>query len=244
MALQEEGLYLLPNLLHQDGEIDKAFCKEVFHLVPLLDGLLAESEKGGRHFLRHFSYPNGRSFRDIPIQLVNEHSSQGEMKQIADKIEKGGKWGLVSDSGLPILADPGSHLVALCQRKRIAVHPFPGPSALLYGLFLSGFSGQKFAFHGYLPRPEGELKKTLLSLEKTSISSRQTQIFIEAPYRTEKLVECALSLFHPKTKFALFWELTSPKEGGRIDTVENWLSSPLPSMKKKMAIFLLEAGHR
>ena len=120
----------------------------------MLTGLIAESEKEGRRFLRRFAYEEGRSFRDIPIEILNEHSTRVDLASLKHLLKKGGKWGLVADVGLPTLADPGADLVFSCHAEKIPVYPLPGTSSIFYALMLSGFSAQNFAFQGYLPRKE------------------------------------------------------------------------------------------
>lgn len=236
------GLYLLPNLLDEAGSHQESFPVCIDEVVPALDGLIAESHKGGRRFLRRFCYPEGRSFREVPISLLNEHTTQAEVQALLKPLRRGERWGLVSDAGLPIFADPGADLVFLCQKDRIPIHPLPGPSSILYALMLSGFSAQNFAFHGYLPRQDVELKQKLVRIEQIAKREKQTQLFIEAPYRNLKLMEKLLRELQPTTYLAVCWNLTAPSQGVIVDRIAKWRRMALPSLKKIPAVFLIAEG--
>lgn len=233
------GLYLLPNLLSPDA-VDQHSCLGALQpLVLALDGLIAESEKGARQFLRRFGSLHSAPFNELPLALCNEHKGPDEIADLTAPLEKQEAWGLLSDAGLPIVADPGSDLVFLCRKKKIPIHPLPGPSSLFYALMLSGFPAQNFAFQGYLPRKEEALRKKLTLMERAAKKEGQTQLFIEAPYRTDKMIENALNCLEEKTYFAVFWNLTAPSEGGRVDRVSCWKKGPRPCLKKVPAVFLM-----
>lgn len=206
-------LYLLPNLLHPEA---------IFHFEPPhLDALIAESDKGGRHYLKRFSIPS------IPIYLLNEHT-----KDLDSLIRlEHPSVGLISDAGLCCLADPGSNLVSLAYQKGIQVDAFPGPSAIFLGLMLSGFSGQQFTFHGYSPR------ETLPWLKK--LPKQVTHIFIEAPYRNQKLLQLLISSLHPQDRLCIGIALTGPEQKVITQTIAQWKKAPLPDIQKKPTIFLI-----
>ncbi|MEM7174722.1 MAG: SAM-dependent methyltransferase [Chlamydiota bacterium] len=233
------GLYLLPNLLNPAGAHRDNFPACMSDMVPVLDGLIAESQKGGRRFLSRFCYPQGKSFREVPIALLNEHTTQSEMQALIEPLKRAEKWGLISDAGLPILADPGADLVSLCRKKCIPVHVLPGPSSLLYALMLSGFSAQNFAFHGYLPRRDPQLKRKLAQLEQATKCERQTQLFIEAPYRNLKLMETLLGQLQPTTYLAVCWDLTAVSQGVIVERIAKWRQISAPPIKKIPAVFLI-----
>lgn len=238
----KEGLYLLPNLLDETSSYRENFPTCLDEVIPSLDGLIAESHKGARRFLCRFCYPENRSFREVPISLLNEHTTQTELQDLLVPLKRGEKWGLISDAGLPIFADPGSDLVFLCQKNRIPVHPLPGPSSIFYALMLSGFSAQNFTFHGYLPRQDAELKQKLWQMEKRVRLEKQTQLFIEAPYRNLKLLEVLLRELQSTTYLAVCWNLTAPSQGVMIDRIVKWKQRPLPPLKKMPAVFLIADG--
>lgn len=124
MTNKTPHLILLPNLLDEEEKhFENYLPKSVEYWVRQLDGIIAESEKGGRYFLRRFSYPEGRTFRDIPIKLLNEHTPDAELSALLEPVLQGQIWGLVSDAGLPCVADPGAKLVYLARKKQVALKP-------------------------------------------------------------------------------------------------------------------------
>lgn len=226
------ALYLLPNLLAEEANPELFLPASVAHAVRTLDGLIAESEKGGRHYLRHFL----PQFRDLPLRLLNEHTQIAELEELIAPCVRGETWGVVSDQGLPCLADPGADLVALAHRKKVPVEVFAGPSSLIFALMLSGLSAQAFAFHGYLEREAEPLKKQIKALEERSQHS--TQVCIEAPYRSQKLLETFVSLLHPNTRLCIASDLTLPTQLVLSQPIRTWKAAPLPSLKGKPTVFL------
>ena len=226
-------LFLLPNLLGEEAVLEDWLPSSVARAISGLDGLIAESEKGGRHYLRRFAFPAPKTFRDIPIVLLNEHTK--EIKELLAPMLQGQTWGIVSDCGLPCLADPGAALVFHAREAHVAIEAFVGPSSLILGLMLSGFPAQRFAFHGYLDR---ELKQVAI-IEKRSREDKSTQLFIETPYRTQKLLTQLLEKLHPKTQLCIAWDLTLPTQGVITQKVAEWKQKPLPALDKKAALFLI-----
>jgi 16S rRNA (cytidine1402-2'-O)-methyltransferase len=233
-------LYLLPNVLDKSLSHRPFFPPVVEEVVSFLDGLIVENEKEGRHYLKRFSFPKPKTFRDIPLHLLNEHSSPEEIYALLFLLKKGGKWGLISDAGLPILADPGAELVLKAQELGISVTTFPGPSSIIYALMLSGLSAQCFAFQGYLPRNQEALEKKLVELITLSQKFDQTQLFIETPYRTEKLLHILISLLPPFFHLSVAWDLSLPTQGVITQKVKIWRTCSLPHLQKKPAVFLFK----
>lgn len=227
-------LYLLPNLLGEQEKWEAVLPASVSNAVTQLDGLIAESEKGGRYFLRRF--PLKKPLQQMPIALLNEHTQDKELAHLLEPVKRGETWGVVSDAGLPCLADPGSALVLRAHQLGIRVVTFPGPSSVTHALILSGLPGQRFAFHGYLNRERAE---HLLTLERRSQSDQATQLFIETPYRNLQTAEAALSTLSPDTLFCIAWDLTLPTECVITQPIQKWRQSALPDIHKKPAIFLL-----
>lgn len=231
----DKKLLLLPNALDPNLDSGEFLIPVLSDVVPHLSGIIAESEKGARFFLKRFTYPAPKTFREVPIHLLNEHSSAKDVQDLLKLLQKGGTWGLISDCGLPILADPGSELVRLAQRAQILVQAYPGPSSIVMALMLSGLPGQSFTFHGYLPRETHELRKKLATLQRF----KQTHLFIEAPYRTEKLLAFLLSELREDLTLCVAWNLTLPDQGVIVKTVKEWKKGSLPDLKKKPAVFVL-----
>ena len=209
-------LYLLPNSLHEESKWS--------YTPPHIDALIAESDKGGYQYLKRFGMPK------VPIYLLNEHTDKPAelLKIVEDNV------GLISDAGLPCLADPGSPLVAAARKKGIAVEAIPGPNSIVMALQLSGFSGQVFTFHGYFPREEKDLAAKIRSLPKA-----MAHLFIETPYRTEKLFRMLLGILQPQDQMCIACELMGPNEFVETHSVQEWKNRSIPSGKPR-AVFVIQ----
>ncbi len=208
-------LILLPNILHEESTWS--------YTPPHIDALIAESDKGGYQFLNRFKLPK------CPVYLLNEHTQKpAQLIKIQEETV-----GLISDAGLPCLADPGALVVQAARRAGIAVEAIPGPSSIMMALQLSGFSGQAFTFHGYFPREE----KILASLLK-KLDPNYTHLFIEVPYKTEKLFELLIKYLPLHAQLSVALELMGPHSKVRTDTIEGWKKKPLASSKAR-AVFLI-----
>lgn len=175
----------------------------------------------------------------MPIALFNEHSQEGDIDFLLEPIRRGERWGLISDAGLPCIADPGSKLVMRARQSGIVVQAFVGPSSLLIALMLSGLPGQRFSFLGYLSKEAEERQQQINNVEKKSKKENATQIFIETPYRNMQLLEALLSELDDETLLCVAWDLTLPTQGVVSQKVQLWKKSPLPNLAKKNAIFLI-----
>lgn len=228
-------LYLLPNLIHEEEAVSElpAILNEI---VPTLDGLIAESEKEGRRFLKHFV--SKEKLHSFKIKELSEHTKEGEYEELLKPLLQKERWGFVSDAGLPCLADPGSHLVYLARKAGIYVDAISGPSSLILALLLSGLTAQKFSFHGYLPKSGEELRKALLHMERSSKEEKATQLWIETPYRSEKLFSAILEVLHPDTLLCLALDLKGPLEFIKTQKIANWKKQAAPVLKLR-AIFLI-----
>jgi len=241
MMHKKPGLLLLPNLLDEEGAAEAFLPASIFQAVPHIDGLIAESEKGGRKFLKRFTFPAPKTFRDVPIALLNEHTTGKELERLLSPLIKGECWGVVSDCGLLCLADPGAKLVQSARQLGIEMEAFVGPSAIIMALLLSGFSGQSFAFHGYLEREASKLKGQIQLLEKRAQQEKSTQIFIEAPYRNQKLLEYLLAVLQDKTRLCFACDLTMSSQEVFVKTVAAWKKATLPFLDKRPAVFLVDS---
>lgn len=209
-------LYLLPNVLHEESSWS--------FTPPHIDALIAESDKGGYQYLKRFGLPK------VPIYLLNEHTEKpSELLKIPEE-----NVGLISDAGLPCLADPGSPLVTAAHKKGIEVEAIPGPNSLMMALQLSGFSGQAFAFHGYFPREEKDLIAKIRSLPKG-----MAHLFIETPYRTEKLFKMLLKALQPQDQLCVACELMGTNAFVKTHSIQEWKNRSLPSGKPR-AVFVIQ----
>lgn len=217
-----QTLFLLPNLLDKESTWS--------YDPPHIDALIAESQKMGHQYLKKWGYST------LPIYLLNEHTTSREIEELI--CIKQEKVGLISDAGLPCIADPGSSLVFLAHKKGIEVVAIPGPTSIIMALQLSGFNGQHFTFHGYLPREEHKCKKKLNTLE-----AHCTHIFIETPYRTHKSFEKLLKSLNYQDQLCIALELMSPHQWVKTLRVGKWDAQGLPKGKLR-ALFLIQKHNR
>ncbi len=231
-------LLLFPNLLDETLSHELFLPVSVDRAVSTIDGLIAESPKGGRAFLRRFSFPEAKDWREIPIKLLNEHTKKEEIEELMLPLKKGERWGLVSDCGMPCLADPGAQIVLRAHELGIKVETFSGPSSLLFALVLSGLPAQNFAFHGYLEKERERLIEQIKRLEQRSAKERATQLFIETPYRSQKMLESLVSTLQERTLLSVAWDLTLPTQNVLTQPISSWKKKPLPNLEKKPAVFL------
>ncbi len=235
-------LYLFPNLLAELESHASQLPHSVDVAVAQITSLIAENEKEGRRFLRRFQYPPPKTFRDISIFLLNEHTTDSDKKELMKEMRKGGIWGLVSDCGMPCLADPGADVVLMARQSGIKVETFAGPSSILLALVLSGLGGQHFTFHGYLPKEEPQLIAELKRLEKLSSKEKSTHLFIETPYRNGRMVEKILSTLEPQSWLCIACDLSAPTEYVQTRRIKEWNKNPLPQIDKRPAVFVIKGG--
>lgn len=233
---EKPALLLLPNLLGEHRYVDVFLPSSVSKAVQSIDGLIAESDTEGRRFLKRFE--TKKPAMEIPIALFNEHTPDDHIDFLLEPILQGERWGLVSDAGLPCIADPGSKIVHRARQKGVHIQAFVGPSAILMALMLSGLPGQKFYFNGYLDRQSDALAVQIKNMAASSQKEQSTQIFMEAPYRNMATLETVLKLLPNEAWLCAAWDLTMPTQGVICQTVQSWKKSTLPNLDKKPAIFL------
>ena len=201
--------------------------------------------------IRHFIVENVRTARrflkkvepsividDLVFYELNKHTSPEQVSGYLKPLAAGEPVGVISEAGCPAVADPGADVVALAQRKGYPVVPLVGPSSILLSVMASGFNGQSFAFHGYLPIEAGERIAAIKRLEGRIYTENQTQLFIETPYRNRKLAEELIKLCRPSTKLCIASNLTCADEFVRTRPVKEW-AGKLPDLDKKPTIFLI-----
>lgn len=228
-------LYLLPNLLGPVDHPELFLPQSVFETVKKLQGLIAEDEKEGRAYLKLF----GIKPQNFPIRVLNEHTKKEELESLLEPILAGESWGLISDCGLPCIADPGSQLVLRARQKKIGIKTYPGPSSIMMALQLSGLSGQSFAFHGYISRDDKP--KDLKKWERRSLEEKETEIFMEAPYRNLSTFQKCLEILDKNTLFCLASDLTFPSEKVQTLTIAKWKEEAPPEIDKHPTLFLFTA---
>lgn len=231
------ALLLLPNVLGAVKYHAPFLPSSVDKAVASLDGLIAESSDGGRRFLGRFK--TKKPYHEMPMALFNEHTPDSEIDFLLEPIRKGERWGLISDGGLPCIADPGAKLVSRARQSGIVVQGFIGPSSILLSLMLSGLPGQRFSFCGYLDKDPVSRVKEIKELEQRARKEQSTQIFIEAPYRNQHLLHSLIESLQDDTWLCVAWDLTLPTQGVVSQNLKLWKKSPLPNLEKKNTIFLI-----
>lgn len=202
-----------------------------------LDYFIVENVRTARRFLSAAKI--GRPIEELEFAECNEHTTALDIEPLLRPILEGRSAGIISEAGLPGVADPGADVVALAQKKGIEVIPLVGPSSILMALMASGQNGQSFAFNGYLPIKPAERAKALRNFERRALTEGQSQIFIEAPYRNEKLLRDMLATLSGTTRVTVAVDITSPTQIIRTLSVEQWRKTPLPDMHKRPTIFII-----
>ncbi|EKX89877.1 tetrapyrrole methylase family protein [Alloprevotella sp. oral taxon 473 str. F0040] len=173
---------------------------------------------------------------------MGKHADRARFSEYLNPLRKGEDVGVISEAGCPAVADPGADLVAIAQQEGLKVVPLVGPSSILLAVMASGFNGQSFAFHGYLPIDGGARSKRLKQLESRSREEHQTQLFIETPYRNAKLFADILSACSPKTRLCVAAGITTDQEWICTRSLKAWKQTGFPDLGKTPAIFLIYAG--
>jgi 16S rRNA (cytidine1402-2'-O)-methyltransferase len=228
-------LYLIPTPLGDDAmETIPSYVQEITHS---LSHFIVERAKTARHFIKATKHPI--PMPELELVELNEHEQTEAVVFFKAMVKADQSVGLMSEAGCPAVADPGAAIVALAHQLGVTVVPLVGPSSILLALMGSGFSGQQFCFHGYLSakQPAAELKQ----LETESQRKKQTQIFIETPYRNRAMVDAAFKNLAPNTRFCIAMDLTLPTEYIKTYKISEWKSVELPEIHKKPAVFLLFA---
>ena len=231
-------LYLIPVPL---GLVAPQLClpPDVLAVIRPLTHFVVEQAKTARAFLK--AAGTEQPLQALQLSELNEHTRREALEALLQPLFDGHDVGLLSEAGCPAIADPGADLVALAQARGLRVVPLIGPSSLLLALMASGLNGQCFAFHGYLPAKEGERLKALRDLESESRKKRQTQIFIETPYRNLALFESLRSNLNPATRLTVATDISLPGESIRTLSVQAWKKMAPPDVERRPTVFLILA---
>ncbi|WP_286898488.1 MULTISPECIES: SAM-dependent methyltransferase [Sphingobacterium] len=231
-------LYLIPVPLSDDAAF-QSFTPYLVETINLLDEYIVENEKTARKFLKLAGLKIPQS--ELTIHDYGKHvRDKGNINDFFEGLKQGKSVGLMSEAGCPGVADPGASIVARAHQLGIKVVPLVGPSSILLALMASGFSGQKFAFHGYLPIDKIDRAKEIKNLEQQSAREKQTQIFIETPFRNNQLLADLLKICKPSTLLCVASNVTAADENIQSLTVGEWRKRSY-DYHKKPTIFLLYA---
>ena len=228
-------LYLIPTPLGENAV--HTIPPYVIEKLHQLDFFIAERAKTARAFIKT-THPT-KPFADLHFFELNKRTTPEEITTFLQPVENGNDMGLLSEAGCPGVADPGAAIVKLAHQKGIQVIPFVGPSSILLALMASGMNGQGFSFQGYLSAKKPELARDLKRLEQLSRKHRQTQIFIETPYRNMGMIEEALKVLSPETRLCIAADISLDSEFILTQKIKEWRKTKLPNLHKKPAIFLI-----
>ena len=228
-------LYLIPNFLASDNA-DNFIPELVREKIHHLKIFIVETEKDARALIKKLKIFTPQN--ELTILLWNEHSDKTKVNDFLKLFEKGNDVGIISDAGLPCVADPGNEVVAMAHKKNIEVIPLPGSSSILMALMASGMNGQSFVFHGYLTINKIERAKKIKHLELDSRSKNQSQIFMEAPYRNNQLFEEVLKTCSPDIRLCIASNISAANQLIKTKTVKEW-SSQKPELHKIPTIFII-----
>jgi len=235
--LKKATLFLIPAPLG-DAPLNEIMPEIVKRTISGLTYFIVENEKTARRFIKRICPDKKQS--EIVMYQLDKHQKSAYLQDYIQVLLQGSDMGLLSEAGLPAVADPGGLVVALAHQKNIPVKPLTGPSSLMLALMGSGLNGQKFSFEGYLPKESSELKRKIKYLEQVSAKNNCTKICIETPYRNQKLLQSFLKYLHPDTQLCIACDLTLSTEFIKTMPVKKW-SKHLPDLHKRPTVFLFQA---
>ena len=229
-------LFLIPAYLSDESPIDY-FAPSIKEYILKTDYFFVENEKTARKVIKFFAPEKRQS--DLKLFLLDKYSESNDLKEAQKLMKSGQDFGLLSEAGLPCIADPGNLMVKWCHENNIKVIPINGPSSIILALISSGFNGQEFTFHGYLPIDKEQKKKQILFLENQVQKSGYSQIFMETPYRNNQLLEDLIKFLNPNTKLCIAANINHPTEEFiKTLKISVWKNKK-PELHKIPAVFVL-----
>jgi len=228
-------IFLIPVTLG-DEDYRRVIPEKVLAVTRSLRLFVVEDLRSSRRYLRLID-------KDFPIDEtifheLNEHTNESEIGQYLETVMKGSNMGIMSEAGLPGIADPGAKLISIAHRKKIRVIPLTGPSSILLAIISSGLNGQNFTFNGYLPVKPADRASRLRELEKKSRDG-YAQIFMETPYRNQRMLESILSECSNETLLCIAMDITLPDENIRTMTISEWKKNQ-PSLNDRLVVFIIQ----
>ncbi|MFK2821010.1 SAM-dependent methyltransferase [Flavobacteriaceae sp. LMIT009] len=236
MQTTQGSLYLIPTRLGDNAPLE-VLPISVKKIIEKVDDYIVENEKTARRFIKKISSNKPQSA--LNIHILNKYTQEGELPSFLKACSEGRPVGLLSEAGCPGIADPGADIVKIAHEKDIRVIPLVGPSSILLALMSSGMNGQSFTFNGYLPIDKSERRSTLKKLERLSFDKNQSQIFIETPYRNNKMLEDICSSLGGNTRVCVACDITLPSEYIKTKTITEWKRETV-DLHKRPAIFIIQ----
>lgn len=228
-------LYLIPNTLGE-SPIERNLPQETIEIIRSIKHFVVENIRSARRFLKKVD--KSIEIEELTFFVLDKHTNPNDIPGFLKPAYDGHPLGMLSEAGCPGVADPGADIAKLAHEKKVRVVPLVGPSSILLSVMASGLNGQSFAFNGYLPLKKGEVGKYIKMLEDRSIREKQTQLFIEAPYRNMKLLQELLNTCRPQTRLCIACDITLETEYIQTRTVAQW-KGKMPDINKRPAIFLI-----
>lgn len=230
-------LYLIPTLLGND-DYQRSLPEYNLRIVDSIQIFVVENEKSARKFIKTILPQKKQS--ELEIHILNKHTSDEELFELSKLFKRQQPIGILSEAGLPAVADPGARLVRLAHQQNVQVIPLVGPSSILLALMASGMNGQQFKFHGYLPIDKLQRKKAIQKMESESRAQKCAMIFMETPYRNNQLVEDLTKFCQGSTRLCVAANITLNDEFILTQTIKEWAQKKT-DFHKKPAIFVLES---
>jgi 16S rRNA (cytidine1402-2'-O)-methyltransferase len=230
-------LYLIPTTLGEETAPLEVMPLSVKKVIEEVDYFIVENEKSARRFIKKIAPKKSQS--SLQLLLLDKYAKELETSTYLDGCLQGKHIGLLSEAGVPAIADPGASIVKLAHEKGIQVVPLVGPSSILMAMMASGMNGQNFAFNGYLPIDKADRKKAIKDLERVSKEKNQSQVFIETPYRNEKLFADLKAVLTPSTRLCIAADITLSSEYIKTHEIRNWKHQK-PDLHKRPAIFIIQ----
>jgi 16S rRNA (cytidine1402-2'-O)-methyltransferase len=228
-------LYLIPSLLGEQSSVD-TLPPVISDTLRKVKHFIVEDVRTARRFIK--AVDRSIDIDSLEFFILNEHTSPEEIASLLKPLEEGHDTGLVSDAGLPCVADPGSQLVRMAHHAGFTVRPLPGPSSIFLALMASGFNGQNFIFHGYLPVDKAQRTQKIREMEADILKHDRTQVFIETPYRNRQLLESLMQACRESTLLCVARNLACEEEKIMVNTIGRW-KTRIPEINKIPAVFLL-----
>jgi len=228
-------IFLIPCGLGGENE-SEILPAQTIALTNELDEFIVEKEKTARHFLKRIGYE--KPLNDLILHPLNKHTQVNDVAGYLKSCKAGKDIGLISEAGCPAVADPGAAIVEIAHEAGIQVVPLVGPSSILMALMASGMSGQSFVFHGYIPKDKGERTRFIRRMESDAKSKKQSQIFMETPFRNNQILEEVLTTCSSLTKLCIACNISTPGEKINTKTIQEWKKSQV-DLHKKPTVFVL-----
>jgi 16S rRNA (cytidine1402-2'-O)-methyltransferase len=235
--MEKGKLYLIPSPV-SDNDVNSYIPTVVKNIVNNIKYFVVEDLRTARRYISKLKIDT--PIEELHFSIFNEHTDIKEISTLLTPVFQGNDLGLLSDAGMPCIADPGEELVRIAHSGNITVVPLAGQSSIFLALAASGLSGEKFAFEGYLPAKTPALMKTLKKLEQQSAQENQSKIFIETPYRSAKIFETILNTCSPDTFLCVASNITSTDEFIQTRQIREW-KKKIPELNKKPCIFILQS---